>query len=465
MKKIFLSVCLIMAVCLSSKANNLKIENIVFDQLAGTLSFDISWENSWNIDADYHDAVWIFAKYKTSNSNQWKPLVIDDGGGNVSSISGADLDFIPKRVGFIAKSSIVSASQKDIPATTVTISGLSVSGVNPSIKVFGTEMVYVPEGSFQAGDGSSADSRFVIGLTDPELIIPAVINENTTTVYIANFPFSTIDLNADFPTGYKSFYCMKYEVTQQQMVDYLNTLNRKQLSFFRKNESFKYFLNSSDVPLNRMGIAVKESSPIRNVVFGMDLNNNGVFDENDDGGSLACNYLNTSTLYAYLDWAALRPMSELEYEKAARGFDEPIEDDFAWGSTLFLSAVSDSTKNAGTPDEVNMTDRMNIASGFGPLRVGFASRESTDRIGSGNSYYGISNLSDNLSETVVEVLYRAFSRNAHGDGVHGEFVPWDIRQRIWKGGNYNMDGNVTISNRSYSGPLELLGGRGVISFE
>ena len=35
---------------------------------------------------------------------------------------------------------------------------------------------------------------------------------------------------------------------------------------------------------------------------------------------------------AYSDWAALRPITELEYEKAARGPSEPIPAEFVWGT-------------------------------------------------------------------------------------------------------------------------------------
>lgn len=46
MKRILLSMCLLAGISLAGNANNLKIENIAFDQSAGTMSFDISWENS-----------------------------------------------------------------------------------------------------------------------------------------------------------------------------------------------------------------------------------------------------------------------------------------------------------------------------------------------------------------------------------------------------------------------------------
>ena len=46
-------------------------------------------------------------------------------------------------------------------------------------------------------------------------------------------------------------------------------------------------------------------------------------------------------LCAYADWAALRPMTELEYEKACRGPNNPVLGEYAWGNTsISLTAVS-----------------------------------------------------------------------------------------------------------------------------
>jgi hypothetical protein len=41
---------------------------------------------------------------------------------------------------------------------------------------------------------------------------------------------------------------------------------------------------------------------------------------------------------AFADWSGLRPMSELEYEKACRGYNTPaVPNEYAWGNAkLFL---------------------------------------------------------------------------------------------------------------------------------
>lgn len=380
----------------------------------------------------------------------------------MASFSGTDFEFTPKGVGFIVKSSVTSNNQKDIAATTVTISGLAIEGVNPSIKIFGTEMGYVPRGEFLLGDGSDSDQGFrQFSSADPILVTETMIT------YSLNQNGSPVvgDLSADFPTGFKSFYCMKYEITQGQFVDFLNTLNRVQQSYFAL-DSFKYPFSERNEPFFRMGIAIKENAVNKNLVFGMDLNGNDVFDEQADGSTIACNFLSPSRLFAYLDWAGLRPMSELEYEKACRGIDSPIVGGYAWGTNGFLSVVPDSTKNAGNDEEINILEGMNINSEYAPMRVGFAAGSSSDRVGSGNSFYGIANLSDNVSEISVNVLNGDLTLTLHGDGIVEQSQPWFTGGVIGRGGNFLSGGAISVSSRV--DPIGLrgaVGGRGVLSFE
>jgi len=67
-------------------------------------------------------------------------------------------------------------------------------------------MVYIPTESFYLGDGAS-DRTFHKG-DDPAVGLIGA------------------DIPVSFPKGYSDFYCMKYQLTQGQYVDFLNCLPR-----------------------------------------------------------------------------------------------------------------------------------------------------------------------------------------------------------------------------------------------
>jgi formylglycine-generating enzyme required for sulfatase activity len=135
------------------------------------------------------------------------------------------------------------------------------------------------------------------------------------------------------------------------------------------------------------------------------------------------NYLNWEDLSAYLDWSGLRPMSELEFEKAARGPSTPVSGEYAWGSTAATNAsgITNGGKIAEVPS--NAGANVNWNGGVsGPLRIGsFASLNygAASRQNAGGGYYGALELSGNVWERTVTVgnsSGRSFT-GTHGDGV------------------------------------------------
>jgi len=142
------------------------------------------------------------------------------------------------------------------------------------------------------------------------------------------------------------------------------------------------------------------------ITFYCDLNGNGTGGEASDGQWIACNWLNWADVAAYLDWSGLRPMTELEYEKACRGPETPVADEYSWGNTSITGAanitnggaINESSNTAGANAVYNNNDNVQ-----GPMRVGVFAAGATSRAQSGASYYGAMEQSGNLWEQPVTV--------------------------------------------------------------
>jgi formylglycine-generating enzyme required for sulfatase activity len=131
-------------------------------------------------------------------------------------------------------------------------------------------------------------------------------------------------------------------------------------------------------------------------------------------------------------------MTELEFEKAARGANISVLREYAWGTTTIAQAVSSSLTNGGQATEVSTSTgnglcAYNGASStvLGPLRVGFAATSATIREGAGASFYGVMDLSGNLWEQAITVGWNAGPPSTTAAGVNTV---------IFVGGN--GDGNI-----------------------
>ncbi len=405
-------------------ANNINLTNItkVDDN---HLSFDVSWDNSWNV-SGFHDGAWIFIKYKNS-SGLWKHLDITTAISSEFNIYKQD-----------NKGTIIYRNTTGIGTfngtVTVEFDGISL-GPFPDFKVFGIEMVYINQGAYYLGDGLS-DTRFYTydGL-----------NSSTNTPYYvqSNNSISTNDafilsLGADFsntipaayPKGFNSFYIMKYEPTQEQIVEFLNTLTFAQQQTHTLTDlnavdaTNRFVLKNLNYVYLRNGIACDANASGPNpITFYCDANNNGVPNEINDGQNIACNLISNVTSISYLDWCAMRPITELEYEKICRGIDNyPLQGENANGSTQVVEITT--RINSGLASETFSNIGTNnvyiVGNYYGPVRVGSLSNASTTRLQSGAAFFGVLNLADNLTELV---LYAGdtgnnnyFTENTFGDG-------------------------------------------------
>jgi len=349
------------------------------------------------------------------------------------------------------------------------------------VKVFAVEMVYVPTGTFAVGTTGAETQRYTLTTINTGLSTTQPAGTGSLGGQAGGCPTpggSTMTPATDsWPNGYNAFYCMKYEIAQQQYVDFLNTLTRTQqssrvgttISSGTTSVTNRYVMSNTSTLSYRNGIrcdaSINATDP---VTFYCDLSGNGTGGETTDGQWIACNYLSWMDMCAYLDWSGLRPMTEMEFEKSCRGTIAPVANEYIWGSTTITQVTGITNSGMETETASNTGNGLcvygNHASVQGPLRVGaLATSSTTTRISAGATYYGILDMSGNLMERAVT------NNNAAGQsftGVHGNGSlnkSGDADCDYWPGINGNT--NNTTANTAYGGTTGVTeatgsGGRG-----
>jgi formylglycine-generating enzyme required for sulfatase activity len=313
----------------SADANNLTVSNVTIgarNPSSGTvvISFDVSWENAWRTKIN-HDAAWLTVRLSdpaAAPTDKKLARVTTSGlnpaGTSIAGNSTVELYVPSDRAGvFIRPATYGKFSEISVSKVEITVD-YTAAGFTSADRVYATvvglEMVYVPAGAFYAGDGATSTAAFVSGSadTDPWYLVGEdaisvsnpeeggyryVSAENLGEALTA----TSFTIPAGFPKGAHAFYTMKYEITEGQWAEFVNSLS---------------------------SVAAREH---RDITDGTHKNGDTVRARNTvscAGTPLVCaterparavGYLSWMDVAAFLDWAALRPMSELEYEKMARG--------------------------------------------------------------------------------------------------------------------------------------------------
>ena len=410
------------------------------------VQFSLGWDNSWNLNSPpNHDAAWIFMKYRQfghhgfhhANLHQVENIVrgAESTRHNVRYgmserlHGGSDI-----AVGvFLSRSEISVGSNVfndvelhwDISETNITEETVL------SVRVFAIEMVFIPPGAFTSPNVDPGTGRPVFALGGAPVVT-----------------------HPRWPIGGNPFYIMKHEVTQHAWVDFLNTLTLQQQTRLSHipptSPNYTRFRDATPAPTNfagvaRMFIRIREQAT-RNTpaVFGINAqvgNPSGpdAWDHEVQGGNVPMFGLAWTDALAYLDWAGLRPLTELEYEKAVTGEIPLVAGTFAWGTADVGQNIIGGFSNPRGPNELPGNDAANRAfpnvagtaagtthtqdiANIWPIRVGAFARGESTRFEAGASFWGVLNMSDNVAERFVSFGHAAGSgigrqfTGAHGDG-------------------------------------------------
>lgn len=338
------------------------------------------------------------------------------------------------------------------------------------VQVFALEMVWVPQAAFAAGDGANGFTLTTIN-TATANTLPA--GTGSLGGAAGGYPTGQTAPDPSWPNGFNGFYCMKYEISQGDYRDFLNTLTYRQQT--SRAASVAGVAGTAALSsANRNGIDIQTpgvAGSFTPAVYACNLDGDGNYNETVDGEWIACNHLSWMDGCAYVDWAGLRPMTELEYEKACRGDQAAVSGEHAWGSASITGATGISN-NSGANNETFSNAGANCAynnSGGvqGPLRVGAFAGGATSREQAGASYYGIMELSGNLWERTVTIgnaTGRAFtglngngqlSANGHANqshwpGISGSEVTGATGSGF-RGGDWIFDASFArVSDRNYA---------------
>ena len=463
------------------------------------LSFSLSWLDSWRFAEVENgpknwDAVWVFVKLSASNRmrsfptywpGNWGPAHFETDAN--SYLGPVDSVIAPAEdgLGFFVYRRAPGRGPVSFRGIAVTFADDTAQFIAESeeldVAVMAIRMVYIPEGPFWVGDPT--------GVRGPTNCFYAPESQDTSNLAYQVASEAAIDIGkesgqlyykdngyggdqkgpipAEFPKGTEPFYIMRDHVTQSHYARFINLLpsTAKTIRYPYLGEGAFRFTIYTDRSGNRTATR----------------------------GRRPCNYLSWADGTAYADWAALRPMTELEFTKACRGLADPVEDEFAWGNTcielaqIILGHESVESVVSGNCNIGNANVPFDGGDGGqGPVRSDvllmqgapdavffFKDHElyhdptiSRIRQESGVSYYGVMGLSGNLWEYAVSVGSpegRAFT-GKHGNGNLDSSGSPDYDDLCWpgvdcngvgfRGGSWYTDEALgRVADRSYGGGL------------
>jgi formylglycine-generating enzyme required for sulfatase activity len=446
-------------------ANNILISDGPFFRRIGTgqaeIQYGVMWENSWhfrqidtrqNINVINWDAAWIFGKYSINNG-PWHHLYLDNNSAshrievsNVSvrvQIGTSMVEGTNRAMGiFIHRDTAGSGTiqvNKAFLRWNYGEFGVSSQDADEGLRLrlFAIEMVYIPPGPFWFGDCAFpgrvnvGDARINLNYTSAFNLNGDIVNAtaaNCADVSVitaitgdAPLTFRGEPILSSFPRG-EGFYIMKYPITQAAWVDFLNTLTYTQQ--VRRTTNMNPAAGATTFAMggngagNRNWVRIRTAGVAATQVPAIYGHTRGIagpllWDRDANGGNIAMTFLSVFDGLAYADWSGLRPMTELEFEKAARGLLPPRTGEFAWGGRV---------PSEGTNMQFEWTGRETLTGNFrsingAPVRVGAFAHHWTNRQQSGGSFYGVMNMSDNVWERVISLQGGStFFDGRHGDG-------------------------------------------------
>jgi hypothetical protein len=354
---------------------NVEIENVRVasrDARTATVRFDIAWANSWRHEAN-HDAAWVFFKARTEGTTEWQHVrlaadrVLNSAGYGHGEGTPVDL-IVPdgkdgfvgmfvRRAGYGVRGTLATRNVTAIWDLTAGLPGQAGKGIadigKAEIRGVGIQMVYVAEGPFYLGSGGTEVNGFHLYTDGKQHTLPYRVTSagaiptgrqagrlwarSSEPLYPKGAqPEDGGEIPASFPNGYAAFYCMKYPITWSQYASFLNTLTAAEA-----NERYPYHAGAG---LSGPGVGRIDSITRSGQAPNYTYSTESKWSSRQGYGGFGLSWADG---VAFAAWAGLRPMTELELEKAVRGPREPVPDETGpsyWGISPFAVGAWHSSK-------------------------------------------------------------------------------------------------------------------------
>ncbi|WP_278717399.1 FISUMP domain-containing protein, partial [Bacteroides caecimuris] len=444
-------------------ANNIQIKEparvISVSGGYATIEVRLSWENSWR-DAENWDAAYLFLKYRPVGGD-WTHIPVQLA-GNIVSSPYTYMTATPSSTtapGMFIYRDDLGAGKADIVCRIRWKTNYSREQFDKGeiqLLAQAIEMVFVPAGPYTLGDSLSSNC-FADSYGRPIKVWTETSNIGLGYVQEGGV-YQNVTVSASYPKGFQGFYIMKYELSQEQYVNFLNTLTLAQQKALLPNwSSLKegdYIFGDAKGRSCRNGIVLAyHTDPAAPMIFANNFSGDDEYNGAGDGQTIASNYMSIYDLLAYSSWSGLRPMSEMEFEKACRLPDLSLEKrGYAWnkGDGTIIRAMNLSGEGFETEDVG--VGNVNFKKTFeGPLRCGiFAKSSNSTPQSSGSTYWGGMEMSGNVRELCRNVNDWNFYWNRHGEGTYNPGL-WNASLSYYgvRGGGFTSEAEeLQVSDRS-----------------
>ena len=340
------------------------------------VEFTLSWANGWCNERN-HDAAWVILRGPDPTRGPLRLAAAHDAyGDGVPAVVRASDDALGA---FVAPA---GPHRGDVRWRV----SLALQETPPDeVRAWAIGMVFVPAGAFDLGDDDPLAARF--GAFRPLRVTSEAaldVGEQASGLWYEGDRNGYRGdregpLPAVYPKGTHAFYVMKHELTQGEYAAFVDALpptwQRAHAPIDLQGEETG---TCSIAKVEGHWVAAAPARP--------------------------CNFVSWDDTCALFDWLALRPMTEFEFEKAARGPRRPVSGDYPWGTAT----------TEGLARKVERTRDLTRADAASERALSDATKPEL-----GASHYWVMDLAGSVWERVISAGHpagRAFT-GSHGDGV------------------------------------------------